>query len=81
MSHKRSYTNDEGIASEFFMNADGSGNATIVVWPADKRDNDRIEVPFEHLKAFVLDHFRDEKIRQLEQAEGDDLARVIAGLG
>jgi hypothetical protein len=77
MSHKRSYTNDEGIASEFFMNSDGSDTATIVVWPADKRDNDRIEVPFEHLVAFVLDHLRDEKIRQLEQADTEALRRML----
>lgn len=77
MSHKSSYTNDEGVATEFFMNSDGSGNAAIVVWPANKRDNDRIEVPFEHLKAFVLDHLRDQKIRQLEQADTETLQRMF----
>ncbi|GAA0719260.1 hypothetical protein Drose_05595 [Dactylosporangium roseum] len=75
MSHTTSYTTGDGVETRFHANADGSGDVTISVHTPGRVE--RVEVPFEHLKAFVLSHLRDEKIRHLEAATGAELERLL----
>jgi len=64
-----------GLAGEVIVNV----ARTAVTDVPGEPDTVQVQVPGADLIALVLDHLRDEAIGRLEEAEGDDLKRLLLG--
>lgn len=82
-----SHTTKAAGGTVFTHNGDYSGEVGITVYappeeltdgpPFEHRAAWRVTVPFEDLRALVLGYLRDKRISKLEQAEGDELEKLL----